>query len=71
MINNGNNNEIIYNGWRYVQGADKYNEDNWGLDIFNDDNELVCSLLHKSFEDFESIEDMAKYVNDYINICIY
>lgn len=66
-----NINEIVIDGWRYVQGADRYNEDNWGLDIFNSEGEYICSLLHKSFEDFESEEDMAKYVNDYIEENIY
>lgn len=64
-------NTIVVGDWTYQQGADRYNEDNWGLDVFNSEGEYVCSLLHKSFEDFDSPEDMAKYVDNYINEYIY
>lgn len=58
-------------GWTYRNGYDKYDEDNWGVDVFNEHGEYVCGLLHRSIQDFESIAELEEYVQDYIdaNLC--
>ena len=63
--------KITYNGWTYILASDKYNEDNWGIDVYNEYDERVCSLLHKSFDDFKNPKDLAEYVAEYIEQFIY
>lgn len=55
--------ERVIDNWVFKNGADRYDEDNWGMDLYID-GEYDRSFYHKRVEDFKDYTDeqLVEYV---------